>query len=105
MFNAPLRCCRKTKCSAFLSVRIKDAIRTVKGAGKSRDFAPEVTDEMLLDPENYGEVFHKHTKLCLETVDSEGLCAKTRHHPECYKKTDQQLKVSYFRFNLHENYI
>ena len=55
----------------------------------------DVTDEILMNKENYDTVFHRHTHRFVQTVDSDGQCRSTKHEPECYKNVDQQKKVSY----------
>ena len=58
-------------------------------------FTAEVTEEMIINPENYETVFHRHTVKCFSTVDSDGECQSSKHRQECYKKVDQKQKVSY----------
>ena len=38
---------------------------------------PDVTVDMLLNVENYGELFHRHLPHCFSTIDSDQLCSKT----------------------------
>ena len=54
-----LKCCHKTKCTARISIMIKDPLQTKKGS-RYYDFTPEATEEMILKPENYDTVFHRH---------------------------------------------
>ena len=72
---------------------IKGPIKEKKGS-TCYDFTPEVTDEMILNPENYDTIFHRHTGRCFSTVDSDGICKSSKHHQMCNKKVDQQQKVS-----------
>ena len=69
-----LKCCRRTKCTATLSILIENAIRTEKSSGTRYVLSPDVTEEILMNKNNYGTVFHRHTHRCLPTVDSDGQC-------------------------------
>ena len=88
-----LQCVNKKDCKVFLSISIKNPIKTVKTGQQSFDFMPDVTVEMLMNPENYGEFSHRHLSRCISTIDSDKLCSKTKHNPKCYKKTDQKFMV------------
>ena len=48
-------CCRRPKCTAKLSILIKDPIKTER-TSSSYTFSPNVTEEMLMNPENYNTV-------------------------------------------------
>ena len=86
-----LKCCRRSKCNATISILIKDAIGTEKSSSGPRYvLKPDVTDEILMNKENYDTVFHRHSHRCVQTVDSDGQCRSTKHEPECYKNVDQQ---------------
>ena len=89
-----LNCIHRPTCSAKLSIMFKDPIKTEKN-GRSFYFTQEVTEEMLMNQENYDGVFHRHTARCFSTVDSDGQCRTTKHKEDCYKKIDQQKKVSF----------
>ena len=62
--------------------------------GRYFHLTQDVTEEMLMNPENYDSVFHRHTAKCFSTVDSDGQCQTTKHKEECYKN-DEQKKVSF----------
>ena len=57
---------------------------------------PDVTVDMLMNIENYKELLHRHLSHYISTIDSDQLCSKTKHQPECFKKTNQQLKVNLY---------
>ena len=80
-----LNCVHRPKCCAKLSILIKDPIKTEKN-GRYFHFTQDVTEEMLMNPENYDSVFHRHTAKCFSTVDSDGQCQTTKHKEDCYKK-------------------
>ena len=47
-----LICCRRPKCTAKLSILIKDPIKTERTTSRYT-FSPNVTEEMLMNTENY----------------------------------------------------
>ena len=49
-------------------------ITTQKSSGTRYVLKPDVTDEILMNKENYDTVFHRHTHKCVQTVDSDGQC-------------------------------
>ena len=46
-----LKCCRRSKCNATISILIKNAIGTEKSSGTRYALKPDVTDEILLNKE------------------------------------------------------
>ena len=54
----------------------------------------ETTDEMLVDEENYGEVYHHHTKNCTN-IDTDGICRFVKHTGSCMSEKSQMLKRNY----------
>ena len=75
-----------------ISILIKDAITTEKSLGTRYVLKLDVTDEILMNKENYDTVFHRHMHRRVQTVDSDGQCKSTKHQPECNKYVDQQKK-------------
>ena len=65
-----LICCRRPKCTAKLSILIKDPIKTERTTSRYT-FSPNVTEEMFMNTENYDTaiMFRKRPKKTVEKFD------------------------------------
>ena len=88
-----LQCTKSRSCNAQLYISFKPPIRTMKN-GSSYVLVSETTEEMLADPQNYDEVFHKHSKRCTN-IDINGVCRFVKHNDDCMFEKSQILKRNY----------
>ena len=68
-------------------------------------FSPNVTEEMLMNPESYNSVFHQQTANCYSTADFDILRRISKHDTKCHQKVDQQQKESFKNFFLISSVI
>ena len=53
-----LKCVNKKNCKVFLSIFVKNPIRIEKTGQRTFDFMPDVTVDMLMNVENYGDSYY-----------------------------------------------
>ena len=77
----------------FSATPFKPPIKTTK-TGSVCALGPDVTDEMLIDVENYGELYHRHNKNCTN-IDTDGLCRLVKHTDTCLSDKSQMPRRNY----------
>ena len=84
--------CTSTKCNAKV-ISTVTGIPIVKVSKYVYKFGANTTDEMMLQTNNYGEIFHNHRN-CRD-MRTDGTCRTIRHETACFKKRCQDTKRNY----------
>ena len=84
--------CSNAICNAKINMKIVSTDLIVSNGPKRFKLSKEVTDDAVLNIENYGATEHKCRK-CLPSRDDDGFCDSTRHRPECFKDISEAHTV------------
>ena len=90
--NSIYLACTSTKCNAKVILTVT-GIPIVKISKFVYKFGANTTDEMMLQTNNYGEIFHNHRNC--QDMRTDGTCRTIRHETACFKKRCQDTKRNY----------
>ena len=84
--------CSNVICNAKLNIKIVSPDLIVSNGPKKFKLSEEVTDDDVLNKDNYGATEHKCRK-CSPSRGDDGFCDITRHRLECLKDISESHKV------------